>query len=165
MPGGGSNSRFPTPPERMVIGKRKWPTPEPRAAAPFESALAVDTLACPTCTRAGEPTGVLALSGNLWPCETCDGVFVENVAFEAMVAEMCGKPWTLAAPSGATGARACPACTKPMLVETLGDVAEIDRCVEHGIWFDASELGEALATTAPPEGGMVSWLKNVFFDR
>ena len=50
-----------------------------------------------------------------------------------------------------------------MLVERLGTVAEIDRCAQHGIWFDESELGEALATTVPPEGGMVSWLKNVFF--
>jgi hypothetical protein len=90
-------------------------------------------------------------------------VFVENAAFEAMVVEMCHKPWTLAPPSGAVGTRACPACTKPMLVERLGDVAEIDRCVAHGIWFDETELGEALATTSPPEGGMVSWLKNVFF--
>jgi len=155
----------------MVIGKRKRPKPVPRASAPFESKLGDLAIVCPTCraTCDAEMTGPfrdgrvpLDLTGNLWPCEYCDGVFVETAAFEAMVEDFLRAPYTLPAPSGTPGARACPACERQMLVELIG-MTPVDRCAPHGIWFDQSELAEALEHLVPPEGGLIAWIKKLFF--
>lgn len=104
----------------------------------------------------------LDLAVNLWPCEYCDGVFVETAAFEAMVEEMAHQPYHLPEPSGAPGPRECPACERPMLTELIGSTP-IDRCPQHGIWFDESELAEALQSAVPPPGGIGAWLRRVFF--
>lgn len=163
----------------MVIGKRKRPKPQPRPAAPFQSALGDLAILCPTC-RGHSPAGgagdagenrrgpyrdgrvPLDLTVNLWPCEYCDGVFVETAAFEAMVEDMAHAPYHLPEPSGAPGPRECPACERPMLTELIGSTP-IDRCPQHGIWFDESELAEALQSAVPPPGGIGAWLKRVFF--
>jgi hypothetical protein len=171
MPGGPSNHRFPTPDRWMVIGKRKLPKPQPRPSAPFQSALGDLAIVCPTCraTSDGEMTGPfrdgrvpLDLEVNLWPCEHCDGVFVENAAFEAMVTEISNAAYALPSPWGTPGGRSCPACERPMLVELIGTTT-VDRCVAHGIWFDQGELAEALEHCAPPpEEGVIGWLKRLF---
>ncbi|MBA3463943.1 MAG: zf-TFIIB domain-containing protein [Deltaproteobacteria bacterium] len=40
--------------------------------------------------------------------------------------------------------RPCPACTTPMPTLTLAGI-DLDRCTEHGVWFDPSELPAVLA--------------------
>ncbi len=165
MPGGGH--RFPTPPEWMFIGTRKRPKPKPRPAAPFESALGDLMVVCPSCRPKDEGPfrdgrAPLDLTINLWPCTHCDGVFVESAAFEAMVIEMAHVPYELPPISGAPGPRGCPACDRPMAVERLG-TATVDRCAQHGIWFDETELAEALQTAVPASGGVLSWIKQLFF--
>jgi hypothetical protein len=155
----------------MVIGKRKKPKPHPREAAPFQSTLGDLMIVCPTCRGTGGEDGQgpfrdgrvpLDLTINLWPCEHCDGVFVETAAFEAMVVEIAGTAYSLPPVSGAPGKRGCPACDRPMAIELIG-VTTVDRCAQHGIWFDQSELAEALENAAPPPGGVIAWIKRLFF--
>lgn len=43
----------------------------------------------------------------------------------------------------------CPTCTQPLVAALFNDVA-VDRCAEHGMWFDAGELARALLRSADP---------------
>jgi len=49
-----------------------------------------------------------------------------------------------------------------MQVERFEDV-EIDRCPEHGVWFDPTELGDALehASGVGRGRGIAAWLKRL----
>jgi hypothetical protein len=40
--------------------------------------------------------------------------------------------------------RACPRCARPMK-PSLIEIVEVERCLAHGIWFDAGELERALS--------------------
>jgi hypothetical protein len=146
------------PPERMVIGKRKWKQ-YALSAAPYESPLP-GPLACPECKSE------ITLEGRLWPCGTCAGVFVENAPFEEMVTEIAGAAWTLFPAGSERGPRACPACRETMVVEEFHG-ATIDRCAAHGIWFDEAELAEVLAAAGTAQGGssIGGWLSRLFFGR
>jgi Zn-finger nucleic acid-binding protein len=44
----------------------------------------------------------------------------------------------------------CPACHESMSFETMHDIV-VDRCAEHGIWFDPEELGLVLLRTSQPD--------------
>jgi Zn-finger nucleic acid-binding protein len=50
-------------------------------------------------------------------------------------------PWQ---PRPKDNERVCAACRKPMQTVNLGSVA-LDRCADHGVWFDAHELAALLA--------------------
>jgi Zn-finger nucleic acid-binding protein/ribosomal protein S27AE len=126
--------------------------PKPPAVDPY----ADRTLRCPACEDAK-----LAFAGDRWVCGTCSGAFVQNPALTALVQEMVNQPWELPAPTGAAGPRPCPVCTQPMLVETLEAVA-IDRCEEHGLWFDQAELGALLEHAGEPSRGVGAWLRGLF---
>src|SRR5262249_15140005 len=91
-------------------------------------------LPCPICDGAA-----LALALDRWTCARCAGAFVENAALVSMIGEMIRGPWDMPPPSGVDGPRACPVCTVAMQVELFESVT-IDRCVEHGVWFDPAEL-------------------------
>ena len=56
-----------------------------------------------------------------------------------MKGAMVALPWR----SRSGGARPCPVCKHDMLTVSLEDVA-LDRCKDHGIWFDANELQQVL---------------------
>ena len=65
------------------------------------------------------------------------------------------------APAAGTviGKRECPVCALAMSVEA-SDGVTIDRCADHGIWFDGGELAAVLE-----HAGMHSlrgWLKRLF---
>jgi hypothetical protein len=114
-------------------------------------------LACPTCAA-----GELRFYGDRYGCETCAGAFVENAALAAMVADMVNQPWELPAIAGTAGERACPVCRAALIVEVLEGVT-IDRCGEHGVWFDQAELAAALAhATGELDGGVRGWLGRLF---
>lgn len=120
---------------------------------PFASAFSQQHLACPKCA------GKLALHGSVWGCDAGDGAFVEYSALEQMFFDMSARPWEAPAPSGAAGKRACPACSAFMLEQDLEEVP-IDRCSEHGIWFDSGELERALQHGTQPRG---SWFRRLFW--
>lgn len=122
------------------------------------------TLRCPVCSVRD-----LAFVVDRWACEQCHGVFVQTAAVEALVMEMIDAPWSIPAPAGAPGARACPVCVAAMTIETLDGVS-LDRCAEHGVWFDPSELEAVLvregdldaAYAAGNSAGLVGWLRRLF---
>ncbi len=97
-----------------------------------------DTSACPRCQRAlspqpGGPT-------RLW-CEHCRGVLVPTAEAEQLISELGRAPFSL--PAGQPGDRQCPRCVAKLARFTLFGV-ELDRCIAHGVWFDAKEFVHVL---------------------
>ena len=127
--------------------------PRPLEHTPFKTTLA--SAKCPVCTDA------LHLQYNLWGCNAGHGVFVETSALEAMISDMANAPWTMPAVAGEPGARACPTCDKPLVVEKLEGVT-VDHCTTHGTWFDPTELESVLAHAAPKPTGLRGWLRRLF---
>jgi hypothetical protein len=85
----------------------------------------------------------LAEAGKTLRC-SCGGAWVPEAWLVDMAEQQKGKfaelPWETR-----TGTpRPCPACTTPMATLTLAGI-DLDRCTEHGIWFDPSELPAVLA--------------------
>ncbi len=125
------------------LGKRRPSRSAQReTVTPVQLAEGARPLACPLCDDRR-----LELDGGRWGCAGCQGCFVENDALAAMMAEMLGRPWVAPLPAGEPGPRRCPVCDRAMRVETLTEVT-IDRCTEHGIWFDPDELATVLARAA-----------------
>jgi len=119
-------------------------------------------LPCPNAACEGQ---ALRFEVSRWACDRCDGVFVENAALEALAGEMTSQPWQLPPISGGPGERRCPACASPLVVEPL-EGETVDRCAEHGVWFDPAELEGALqhAAGVEPATERRSWLWRLFFE-
>ena len=113
-------------------------------------------LPCPACR-----TRELAFLADRYGCDECHGVFVENGALTGLVADMTSELWDLPAPTGAPGPRACPICAEALVVEAL-EGASIDRCANHGVWFDPAELEQVLQKLGSKPGGIVGWLRRLF---
>ncbi len=69
----------------------------------------------------------------------CGGVFLSEAA---IVEKIGGHQLDLGRPRRAE--LACPVCSKPMPSAGLFEIP-IDRCSEHGIWFDKTELDQVIA--------------------
>ena len=147
--GGGS-------PASSGLAISNWGHNRPRVHTLFVSAHKDRTLACPSCKSA-----VLAYQGDRWACTSCAGSYVENAALSAMIVEMAQEPWDMPAVSGKSGERACPICATPMVVEPLETVT-IDRCADHGVWFDDTELQAALHHASAEPTGLGGWIKQLF---
>lgn len=93
---------------------------------------------CPTCM---EP---LVQAGRTWKCKQCDGAWVRAEVLVPMLEQSASTvvepPWR---PSDEEHVRMCPECEHAMANEKLGTVA-LDRCPQHGVWFDAKELAALL---------------------
>lgn len=115
-------------------------------------------LACPTCAD-----HELRFYGDRYACDGCGGTFVQSAALEAMVMDIAMTPWDMPPATGAPGPRACPVCSSAMVVEELERVT-IDRCAEHGVWFDPDELTIALehASGQFEPRGVRAWLGKLF---
>jgi len=131
-----------------------WNKPKPRVHTAMTSRFAGEELSCPTCDTK------LAFIGDRWACDACTGSFVETGALDAMVSEMSKELWHLPDPVGDVGPRVCPACKAKMVLEKLEGVT-IDRCGDHGVWFDEGELAEVLEHVANPHTH-VTWLRRLF---
>lgn len=94
-------------------------------------------------------------------CTTCAGLWLGESVFEtleererakaapaadpkAMRAEIAARPRV--APRGGPFYRPCPVCTTAMTRINFSRISGIllDRCGDHGLWFDATELEAAL---------------------
>lgn len=94
----------------------------------------METLSCPTCRTP------LESAGRTESCPTCDGAWIHEEVLVGMLQESTSAlvelPWTARTPDRERG---CAACGKPMQSVALASVA-LDRCAEHGVWFDKAEL-------------------------
>ncbi len=99
-----------------------------------------ESLNCPSCQVA------LTAAGRTDRCARCDGAWIHEDVLVGMLQEtasaMVFLPWMPRDPKEPQ-ARACAVCAKPMQAVSLGAVA-LDRCADHGVWFDASELAAVL---------------------
>lgn len=106
---------------------------------------------CPVCKVA------LKQAGYTERCPQCEGAWIHEDALVGMLQErtsaMVSLPWQ---PRDKDAERACAVCAKPMQMVKLGSVA-LDRCGDHGVWFDAHELaallGEAKSFKSEPRDG------------
>ncbi|MEO8705095.1 MAG: zf-TFIIB domain-containing protein [Kofleriaceae bacterium] len=101
--------------------------------------MADEVLTCPGC---GKP---LAQAGYTDRCPGCDGAWIHEDALVGMLQERTSAlvvlPWQ---PRPKDNERSCAVCRTPMQTVNLGSVA-LDRCADHGVWFDADELAALLA--------------------
>lgn len=149
--GGGSNPQNSIASVYVMLSqKRSRPRPPPVPITAYRHRH----LSCPVCD------GGLSLRIDRWHCTHCAGTFVENASLESMVAEMRGTPWQMPEPSGDAGSLACPVCIDPMRVQPFAGVT-VDRCGEHGVWFDALQLGTALhhASGIRERRGVAAWFR------
>ena len=106
-----------------------------------------------TCPKDG---AALVEAGQTHRCETCDGAWITEETLVALIEQRTSTvfsalTWT---DRPSDQARPCAQCKQPMQMVNLGNV-ELDRCAEHGVWFDANELTMLLRQskrlkTAPP---------------
>lgn len=98
------------------------------------------TLPCPVCATPLDGSGAGA-----WRCPSCAGAFVSDAALRARLEAMAGRPvGPLGGGSHDGPARRCPHCAAVMRRSRLATVP-IDRCDDHGFWFDPDELAQVLA--------------------
>jgi len=97
-------------------------------------------------------------------CDACDGILLELADLTTSISELTGLDPGIGFLGERLGARVCPHCTRTMSVCRL-DVTlmnqrptlrpALDRCVAHGVWFDATELAkvfEVLHRAVSPHG-------------
>ncbi|HEY0254043.1 MAG TPA: hypothetical protein VGC41_21085 [Kofleriaceae bacterium] len=106
---------------------------------------------CPACTRP------LRSFNERLVCDACDGIMVSLADLAHAVHDMTSVEPTFAWLKEHPGKRACPRCAATMteckLEIHLGDDHEktkplLDRCSEHGLWFDAEELAAVIEKIA-----------------
>jgi Zn-finger nucleic acid-binding protein len=87
-------------------------------------------------------------------CRACGGLWVKEPILTEMILTMLPpRPLSrlvLAVIDRSGAPIGCPTCGDGMESTSIHDVI-LDRCTKHGIWFDASELQEALCRVADPD--------------
>lgn len=92
---------------------------------------------CPTCKTP------LESAGRTERCTACDGAWVHEDVLAGMLAEststLVALPWHPREAVAGERNRKCAVCGLAMQPVKLGTVA-LDRCADHGVWFDTHEL-------------------------
>jgi Zn-finger nucleic acid-binding protein len=111
---------------------------------------------CPVCR---EPLIVAEREGiELDACPWCHGLWFDAGEL-ALLAETLGRSLSVGE-GGAVAAvtaekpRPCPRCDKAMEKVTMGQTPGVllDRCANHGLWFDHGELGSLMGQMAAAPG-------------
>ena len=93
---------------------------------------------CPVCKVQ------LVQAGRTFKCQTCNGAWVQEdvlvAMLEASASALVELPWR---DNKEDHTRPCAECGQTMKTVALGTVA-LDRCGQHGVWFDAKELAAVL---------------------
>ena len=104
-------------------------------------------------------------------CVQCGGIWLDAGELELLFGDRALIAGFLTAGGPATGStekkRRCPICRKKMAkVVTGGDQPVLyDQCPnQHGLWFDAGELGAILEHGSDSPGGeaVTHWLREMF---
>jgi len=107
-----------------------------------------EILVCPACEA-----GLRAFVRGRLCCDACGGVMLPLADLTNAIAEDVGRPPVLAFVDLGRRARKCPRCNELMhesqLTAAVDELQErlepqLDRCIEHGVWFDADELAKVL---------------------
>jgi len=99
---------------------------------------------CPHCQSGLDP------HGDRHTCGPCQGVWLSEPALLAVIVSVVkhDPPVRLAfEPATAELPQTCPRCATTMTAHRLYGVI-VERCSEHGVWFDHGELTAALARAA-----------------
>jgi Zn-finger nucleic acid-binding protein len=80
-------------------------------------------------------------------CGRCKGSWIAEETLHARVAAAPSTHPGLTWHTEARAALMCAICAEPMETLVVRDTA-VDRCAQHGIWFDANELAHVLAPVA-----------------
>lgn len=103
--------------------------------------------ACPRCHVAllAAHAGPLPLAG----CRDCGGLWLSPAVLGRVVSTLDEAALGIAQQASAGATRAhdleradlpCPACRQPLFRARLTGDVDVDRCAEHGTWFDRDEL-------------------------
>lgn len=100
---------------------------------------------CPGCSAP------LELTADVSRCGSCRGAWLTEDGLRHRLELM--KPGAVLAqrPGRGAGGRRCPACAEPLASIEIEGI-ELDRCAEHGVWFDANELSDLLVAVAGGAG-------------
>jgi Zn-finger nucleic acid-binding protein len=100
---------------------------------------------CPRCPD------VRLTDDTLRRCPRCHGAWLDESAIADRIARAHNQRTPdLAWATDARKALPCASCAQPMQTVKLFDVA-LDRCTEHGVWFDANELDEVVKRSKPED--------------
>jgi Zn-finger nucleic acid-binding protein len=107
---------------------------------------------CPHCTE----DVALSPNGPKLECQRCQGVFVPTADLADMIATMTDRPPPTAKHADLPRNRRCPVCSVVMTETSLWTVP-VERCDEHGTWFDWKELALALEYAGGGLGPQSAW--------
>ena len=82
---------------------------------------------------------VLEEAGQTLRCTRCEGAWVSEEALVAILEQRASTLVSLPWATREDKPRPCAVCTQTMQTVDLGSV-QLDRCAQHGVWFDANEL-------------------------
>jgi len=108
-------------------------------------------LACPACNAP------LREYQTRWVCDACDGMMLALPDLAVAIFDMTSVQPVFEYRDEKPGKRACPHCHTQMTTCKLRVVIEdelaeprpvLDRCAEHGIWFDGEELANVFLKCA-----------------
>ena len=101
--------------------------------------------ACPSCNAQ------LRVFRTRLVCDACEGMFAPIADLAHALEDITGVPPTFEFVDERPGKRACPECAHAMTTfhlrihlerELAKPKPELDRCADHGVWFDTDELVE-----------------------
>src|SRR6185437_14579497 len=129
----------------MFVGSQYCPHCGTKASVPLDVGPA---LSCPDCRVPMEQ--VMLKLTPLQECQRCFGIWVNAQAFERICADRerqadvlsAGQPPAPKMVAGPVRYRPCPQCGQLMNRFNFGHTSGvvIDKCAEHGVWFDRDEL-------------------------
>jgi ribosomal protein S27AE len=102
-------------------------------------------------------------------CDSCTGMMVGLADLSRAISELSGIDPELEFVDEQPGKRHCPRCPTQMTTHKLRIVLgeevakprpQLDRCREHGIWFDGEELAkvfEKVNAKVSPRGSAAGW--------
>ena len=105
-------------------------------------------LRCPSC---GDAT--LREHAARLLCDRCGGIMMALEDVDRAILERAGSRPDIAFLGELAGKRTCPRCSQPMTTlrvkvtlhgRAITPGPELDRCADHGVWFDGNELAEVL---------------------